>query len=116
MAEDSSQIREAIIETRSEIAGTMQALGQKADVKGRLGEVVDEKAQELKSRAAALQEQARSKLPESVQPKADAAIESAQRAASTVAEDPAKKRAAAIAAGLVVLSVLIRRRRRRKRG
>lgn len=115
MAEDSGQIREAINETRSEIAETVQALGQKADVKTRVSEVVGEKTAELKSRASALQDQARSALPDSVQPKADAALDSARQAASSVASDPAKKRIAAIGAGALFVLLLIRRRRHKRR-
>ena len=110
MAEDAGQIREAITETRSEIAETMQALGEKADVKARLGEAVNSKTSDLKAKAASLQDQARSALPESAQPKADAAIDSARRAATSVASDPTKKRVAAIAAGVLLFMMILRRR------
>ena len=57
MAEDPGQIREAIDETRSEIAGTMQALGAKADVKGRVTEAVNEKAGVVREKASQPQSQ-----------------------------------------------------------
>lgn len=115
MAEDSGQIREAIEGTRSEIAETVQALGGKADVKGRISETVNEKTAELKTRAAGLQDSARNALPDSAQPKADAALDSARRAANAVTSDPTKKRAVAIAAGAMLILMILRRRRRRHR-
>ena len=115
MAEDSSQIRAAIEETRSDLAETVQALGEKADVKGRIGEAVNEKTAELKNRAASLQDSAREALPESARPKADAALDTARRAATTISSDPTKKRTAAIAAGLLLFVMILRRRRSRNR-
>lgn len=114
MAEDSGEIRAAIEETRSELAETVQALGEKADVKGRIGGAVNEKTAELKARAATLQESALDAIPDSARPKADAAVDSARRAANTVASDPTKKRAVAIAAGAVLFIMLLRRRRRHR--
>ena len=108
MAEDPSQIREAIEDTRAEIAETMEALGQKADVKGRLSEEVKEKADELKTTA-------RSSLPESAYPAADAAMARVRETASSVSSDPARTRRLAMAAGAVVTLLLLRRRRRRRR-
>jgi hypothetical protein len=52
VAEDPGQIREAIAETRSEIADTVQALGEKADIKARVGTTVQETTDEWKQRAA----------------------------------------------------------------
>ncbi len=126
MAEDPSQIREAIEDTRAEIAETMEALGQKADVKGRLSGEVKEKADELKTTAissaeqlkvklATAQEQARSSLPESAYPAADAAMARVRETASSVSADPARARRLALAAGAVVTLLLLRRRRRRRR-
>ena len=42
MAQDASEIREAIEQTRDEIGETVQAIGQKADVKARASEKVAE--------------------------------------------------------------------------
>ena len=127
MAQDPSQIREAIEETRVEIAETIEALGQKADVKGRLTEQVKEKTEELKATAVAsaeqvkaklgsAQEQARAALPDSAYPAADAAVARARETAASVAADPARQRTMAIGAGLLLLALLVRRRRRRKKG
>lgn len=124
MAKDTSQIREAIEETRAEIAETMEALGQKADVKGRLEEEVKGRADELKTVArssagdlkaklASAQEQARSALPESAYPAADAAAARLREAASAVSAGPARSRRLAIAAGVLVMVLMVRRRRRR---
>jgi MYXO-CTERM domain-containing protein len=114
VAEDPGQIRQAIEETRAEIAGTVQALGEKADVKGRLNQVVAEKTSELRGRATELQESARQALPPAAQSKADSAIGSARRVAGTVMSDPAKKRTAAWVAGAVVALLVLRRRRGRR--
>ena len=38
MAEDASKVREAIDQTRNEIGETIQAIGEKVDVKARAGE------------------------------------------------------------------------------
>jgi hypothetical protein len=43
MAQDTGQIREAIDETRAEIAETIEALGHKADVKARLNQAAIDK-------------------------------------------------------------------------
>ena len=114
MAEDSGEIRAAIEETRSELADTVQALGEKADVKARIGAAANEKTAELKARASSLQDSAREAIPDSARPKADAAVDSARRAANSVASDPTKKRAVAIAAGTILLVLMLRRRRRNK--
>jgi hypothetical protein len=95
VAEDPGQIRQAIDETRAEIAGTVQALGEKADVKGRLDHAVAEKTSELKSRASELQGTVSELLPGS---------------------DPAKKRAAMWVAGTLLILAVIRRRKRRRHG
>ncbi len=126
MAEDTSQIREAIEETRSDIAVTIEALGQKADVKGRLTEEVKEKAaeikttarssaEELKARLTSAQEQALSALPESAYPAADAAVARIRDTASAVSADPSRSRRVAVAAGVLAMLMLVRRRRRRRR-
>ena len=125
MAEDTSQIREAIEETRSEIAETMEALGQKADVKSRLSEQVKEKTEELKTTAIASAEQVKAKLesvqdqalaalPESAYPAADTAVSKARAAAASVSGDPSRQRTVAIGAGVLLLLMILRRRRRHK--
>lgn len=124
MAEDTSQIRQAIEETRAEIAETMEALGQKADVKARLSEQVKDKTEELKAAAVSsaeqvkakletVQEQALAALPQSAQPSADAALAKAREAITTVKKDPSRQRTVAVTAGLILLMFLVRRRRRR---
>jgi hypothetical protein len=42
MAESPDAVREAIVETRQDLADTIQALGHKADVKGRVTDKVHE--------------------------------------------------------------------------
>lgn len=60
MVEDTSQIRQAIEATRADIAETMEALGQKADVKTRLTHGLKEKAEEVRTQVSASADQVRS--------------------------------------------------------
>jgi ElaB/YqjD/DUF883 family membrane-anchored ribosome-binding protein len=64
MAQDPSEIREQIAETRSELAGTVQELAQKADVKRRVRESVSESAAELQDRASQLSGRVREAVPD----------------------------------------------------
>jgi phage shock protein A len=112
VAEDPDQIRQAIEETRADIADTVQALVEKADVKERIGHTVTEKTSEMRSRASELQESALGALPPSAQSKAAEAVDSVQRAVGMVASDPAKKRAVMWGAGALTILLLLRRRRR----
>lgn len=116
MAEDPGKIREAIEETRAEIAQTMEALGHKADVKQRLRKGAKEKSEEVKTQVSTtadhLMAQTKAALPESAQPTADAAFSSLRRQAELVSSDKNRQLALAIGAGLFLLIVLLRRRNR----
>ena len=50
MGQDPEEIREQIEQTREEMSGTVEALGQKADVKGRAKTAISEKTDALKSK------------------------------------------------------------------
>ncbi|MCU4185335.1 DUF3618 domain-containing protein [Acidiferrimicrobium sp. IK] len=107
MAEDPGAIREAIEETREEMADTIQALGQKADVKARAGE----KVADLKATAGEAAHKLDQKIPEQARPALDALAPKAQAGAAKMRQNP---KAAAAAGGALGLLLLIRRRRRRR--
>jgi len=50
MGQDPEEIREQIEQTREEMSGTVEALGHKADVKGRAKTAISEKTDALKSK------------------------------------------------------------------
>ena len=85
MAEDPGEIREAIAQTREDLAQTIQALGEKADVKQQAGK----KLEEVKASAADTMGKVEDKIP--------------SRARPVVA-----------AAGVAILVLVVRRRRRRR--
>jgi len=127
VAEDPSQIREAIEETRLEIAETMEALGRKADIKSRLTESVKEKGEEVKahvstsadhllSKLDSLEHQAKAVLPESAHPATDAAVQRARKQVEAVSTNPSRQRTLAIGLGMFVLVLLLRRRSKHRRG
>jgi ElaB/YqjD/DUF883 family membrane-anchored ribosome-binding protein len=64
MAEEPSQIREEIERTRAEMAETVQALGEKVDVKTRLREKMQEDTAQLQRRAAELGDLVREVAPD----------------------------------------------------
>ena len=50
MGQDPEEIREQIEQTREEMSGTVEALGHKADVKGRAKTAISDKADSIKSK------------------------------------------------------------------
>ena len=50
MGQDPEAIREQIVQTREEMSGTVEALGHKADVKGRAKSAISDKTGALKSK------------------------------------------------------------------
>lgn len=110
MAEDPSEIREAIDETRAELADTVEALGQKADVKGR----AQDKATESKDQLLAQTEQLRSTATDIGHKVAEATPQPVRDAASgTVAH--ARRKPAPYAAGAALLLAIVATRRGRRR-
>ena len=97
------ELRRDIEQVRGELADTVNALAEKADVKAR----AQDKAQELKTQAIQKTQQARAQAPEVAQQLAGVAQ---QKARQVVQEKPG----AAVGAVLGVLGLLILRRRRRK--
>ena len=124
MAEDTSQIREAIEETRSDIAETMQALGEKADIKGRLSGQFTQTADSLKSTATARSEEVKAKigatqhkvraaLADSAEPTAQALVSRLRGAMASLGGEAGRPRAIAVGSSMMILTLLVRRRRRR---
>lgn len=111
MAEDPSEIREAIEATRSDMADTIEALGQKADVKARATDKVNETTEQIKAKASELCTRAEQAVPDEARPAVSAAIDQAKSVAST-ALSTARQRPALTAGVVVVLLVVLRHSRR----
>ena len=101
---EQAELRRDIEQVRGELADTVNALTEKADVKAR----AQDKAQELKTQAIQKTQQARAQAPEVAQQLAGVAQ---QKARQVVQEKPG----ATVGAVLGVLGLLILRRRRRRR-
>jgi ElaB/YqjD/DUF883 family membrane-anchored ribosome-binding protein len=67
MAQDPSEVRQAIEQDRLELADTVQALAQKADVKQRVRETVSKNTDQLQNRASDIMSKVRGVTPEQVQ-------------------------------------------------
>jgi len=129
MAESGSEIREAIEETRAEVAETIGALGHKADVRNRLGETAKKGNQakeqlaeyashaksQAKSKASELREQAAEQIPDRVGPAIGSAVDQARGAAATAARGSRRRWAVGMTFVLAVVAVLMARRRRAER-
>lgn len=101
---DPEELRRDIEQVRGELADTVNALAEKADVKAR----AQDKAQELKTQAVQTTQQVRAQAPEIAQQLAGTAQ---QKARQMVQEKPGPT----VGAALAVLGLLILRRRRRRR-
>jgi ElaB/YqjD/DUF883 family membrane-anchored ribosome-binding protein len=101
---DPAELRRDIEQVRGELADTVDALAEKANVKAR----AQERAQELKTQAIQKTQQVRAQAPEVAQQLAGAAQ---QKARQVVQEKPGT----AVGAVLAVLGLLILRRRWRRR-
>ncbi len=64
MAQDPGQIRDEIAATRAELAETVQALAEKADVNSRVRKTLADKSAELQTRAGELGQRVRQVTPE----------------------------------------------------
>ncbi len=122
MAEDPGQIREAIEQTRADISETVQAIGQKADVKGRAakkaaahGHQLKKTSNQAQTKLADIGHQVEASLPEAAHPVVTAAaqgVEAGASGAKTVwKRQPWLVWAAGAVAGLVLVGRLLRRRR-----
>jgi ElaB/YqjD/DUF883 family membrane-anchored ribosome-binding protein len=104
MAQDPSEVRAAIEQDRLELADTVQALAQKADVKQRVRETVSKNTDELQHKASDVVSKVRSVTPEQVQSGLGSAAESVRQRPFPFA-----------VAGAFLLGLLIGRRSRRSR-
>ena len=67
MAESADEVRAAIAEDREQLAETVQALAQKADVKARVKEKTSENAEQLKQKASEVVDKVRHITPDQAQ-------------------------------------------------
>lgn len=79
MAEDASDIRAAIDRDRAELAGTVQALVERADAKERVRETVAEKTEALQQRAGEVGARVREAAPDEAQKMIGDAAQRVQR-------------------------------------
>jgi hypothetical protein len=64
MAQEPSQIRDEIADTRMDLAETVRAMAEKADVKSRVREAVTDNTAQLQTRASELGERVRQVTPQ----------------------------------------------------
>jgi hypothetical protein len=115
LAEDPDAIREAIDETRTDIAETIDALAHKADVKGRAAEKISEGKEHVRAKASDVSHRAEEAIPEQVRPPVESAIDMTRSATTRLTEATRRRPSVAVAVGAAALLVMIVRRRRRRR-
>jgi hypothetical protein len=108
MAEDPSAIREAINETRSDLAETIDALGGKADVKARGTDKLNEAKEQAKAQAREVGDRIQQAVPAEARPGVAKAIDQAKATTARVGS-LARKRPVLVAAAVVVMVVILRR-------
>jgi ElaB/YqjD/DUF883 family membrane-anchored ribosome-binding protein len=113
MAEDPGTIREAIEETRQELADTVEALGEKADVKGRAQSKLTEQADAARAKAGEVTDKVQGSLPDGAQEKLASVSSQAASGAGAVQDQVRRRPQVAVAAVVGVVVLLILRRRRR---
>lgn len=79
MAQEASQVRQAIEQDRLELADTVQALARKADVKQRVRETVSKNADDLQHKASEIASRVKDVTPEQVQSGLGTASQSVRR-------------------------------------
>ena len=97
MGQDPEAIREQIEQTRDEMSGTVEALGQKADVKGRAKSAISEKTDSLKSKVTGVTGSVSESTPDGQQVK-----DGAKQAVGIAQENPIGLAVGGIAAGFLV--------------
>jgi Protein of unknown function (DUF3618) len=122
MAQDAQDIRETIEQTRGQIGETLQAIGEKTDVKARATEKVSERREALiqssagvKAKLDEVAQRIEEGLPDAARP---AVASAAQWAATPGTADTGtlRRRRLAIYTGLaIVVAVMLARRARRHR-
>jgi hypothetical protein len=103
VAEDASGIRAAIERDRAELASTVQALVERADVKERVRETVAEKTEALQQRAGEVGARVREATPED-----------AQKVLGDAAQRVQRNPVPLMLAGVFVLGMLVGRMRGRR--
>jgi hypothetical protein len=104
VAEEASEVRAAIAQDRQDLADTVQALAQKADVKARLHDAVARTSEDLHQKAGELGDRLRGSTPDD-----------AHRAVGTVAQRVRERPTLVMLVGVFFLGVLVGRRRARRR-
>jgi hypothetical protein len=102
VAQDPGEIRAAIDQTRQEIGDTIEALGRKADLKGRATD-------KARASLAAARDAASTTIPNAIAPLVDDVSSRARRAARDAQNKP---QVALIAGGLLILLFLFGHKRR----
>ena len=97
MGQDPEAIREQIEQTRDEMSGTVEALGQKADVKGRAKGAISDKKEALVSRVTGAGERVSDATPDGQQ-----VAQGARRAVGVAQENPLGLAVGGIAAGFLL--------------
>lgn len=115
MAKDPSELREAIRETRSNMAETIDALGQKADVKARGTERVNEAKNHAKVKASEISDRVQQALPEQARPGVATVVDRAKSTTSTVGGITRDRPMVVAGAVLAVLAILRWRSRHRRK-
>ncbi len=97
MGQDPEAIREQIEQTRDEMSGTVEALGHKADVKGRAKSAISEKTDALKSKVTGVGGSVSDATPDGQQVK-----QGAKQAVGVAQENPIGLAVGGIAAGFLL--------------
>jgi hypothetical protein len=104
VAEEASEVRAAIAQDRQDLAETVQALAQKADVKARVHDAVTRTSDDLHQRAGELGDRLRASTPGD-----------AQQAVGAVTQQLRERRTLVLVVGVFLLGVMVGRRRARRR-
>lgn len=97
MGQDPEAIREQIEHTREDMSGTVEALGHKADLKGRAKGAISEKTDGLKSKVTGASDRVSESAPDGRQVK-----QGAQQAVGVAQENPLGLAVGGIAAGFLL--------------
>jgi hypothetical protein len=97
MGQDPEAIREQIEQTRDEMSGTVEALGHKADVKGRAKSAISERTDALKSKVTGATDRVSDSTPDGQQ-----VARGAKQAVGVAQENPLGLAVGGIAAGFLL--------------
>ncbi len=113
MDQDPDTIRQVIADTREDLADTIAALGEKADIKARVSEKAHGTAEEVVDKTHAVVDQIQEAVPDQVGSAVSVVSTSAQEAGRWATDS---KKRVPIIAGVVVLVVLLAFLRRWRNG